>query len=238
MAWATELLRSSVLAAVITAVVAAIGFYVSSATARRINRDKLELDRELAESKARAELALAERKAALDKGVTLAKRRAEVAEKVLADFYEIRRAFDVIRSPMIWAEEMQSEDGVAEDIISNDGFNVRRRMRQYSDLFSRLDATRFAFGALFGHTATDAYMKLVRVHNRVFEAAGDLLRYRGQEEDGNLREHLRKMRRVAFSMTHYDDEGQEVADTIKSELDEIIAEIEALCRPALEASSA
>jgi ABC-type spermidine/putrescine transport system permease subunit I len=38
------LLRSSVTAAIITGIVAVIGFWVSAATARKINEDKLALD--------------------------------------------------------------------------------------------------------------------------------------------------------------------------------------------------
>lgn len=229
-----ELLKSSVVAAVVTAVVAAIGFFVSSATARRINEDKIGLDRELADSRAKAELALAERKAALEKGVTLARRKSEVAEKVLAEFYEVRRAFQAIRSPMIWAEEMTPEEGVPEDVIKNDGYNVRRRMRQHAALFSRLEATRFSFGALFSHETTAPYDRLVRIHNQVFHAAGDLLHYRGQEDMGNTREHLRAMRRVAFAVTQLGAKGEELPDLTGAELDAVVAEIEATCRPALE----
>lgn len=238
MDWLGELLKSSVVAAVITAVVAAIGFCVSSATARRINEDKLELDRELAESKAKAERMLAERKAALDKSVALAKRKAEVAEKVLADFYEVRRAFDVVRSPIIWAEELQPEEGVPEDVLKNDGYNVRRRLRQHADLFSRLEASRFSFGALFGQAAMEAYAKVIAIHNRVFHAAGDLLRYRGQEELGNMKDHLRAMRRVACSLTQLADDGTELPDQVAAELDAIVAGVEVVCRPALEAEVA
>lgn len=232
--WASDLLRSSVLAAVITGIVAAIGFFVSSATAKRINADKMELDRELAGAKAKAELTLAERKAALDAGVKLVQRRSEVAEKVLADFYEARRAFEAIRSPMIWAEEMVVEEGVAEDVTRNDGYAVRRRMRQYSDLFSRLEATRFTFGALFGPAATLPYDRLVKVHNRVFHAAGDLLRYRGQENIGNLVTHLPAMRRVAFATADIGPDDKLLPDAVAVELDDIIKAIEITCRPALE----
>jgi hypothetical protein len=237
MDWA-ELAKSSVVAAVITSIVAGIGFLVSSATARRINEDKLKLDRELAAKKADAELALAERKAALDRGVTLARRKSEVAEKVLADFYEVRRALEAIRSPMIWAEEMVQEDGVDDDVVKNDGYAVRRRMRQHADLFSRLEATRFSFGALFGHAAVTPYDRLVRVHNQVFHAAGDLLRYRNQVDLGNTKDHLRAMRRVAFALTQIGDDGGELPDPIGSEVEAIVEQVEATCRPALEAGVA
>jgi hypothetical protein len=228
-----ELLRSTVVAAVITGVVATIGFLVSSATAKRINKDKLALDKELAETKVAAEVALAERKAALDRGVTLAKRKAEVAEKVLAEFYEARRALQVIRSPFIWAAEMVAEEGVGEDVITNEGYGVHRRMRQYSELFSRLEATRFTYGALFGNDAAGPYDRIIKVHNQVFHAAEALLKYRHQEDQQSLKSHLQAMRRAAFSMHQLDDEGNELADKVAVEIDELVAQVEIVCRATL-----
>lgn len=38
------------------------------------------------------------------------KRKAEVAEEVLLAFYKVRSVFEVIRSPVVWNEEVDSED--------------------------------------------------------------------------------------------------------------------------------
>ncbi len=229
-----DLLKSAVLAAVVTAVVALIASFVSSWTALRINKGRLNLDKELANQRAKAELELAAHRAELDRKLGMAKRRAEVAEKVLTDFYKAKRAFDVIRSPMIWAREMIAEEGVADDVVTNDGYGVMRRFRQYADLFSELEATRYSFGALFGSDATAPYDSLVRVHNRVFHAAEALLQYRHQQDAPNLQGHLRNMRREAFSKGALDDEGNEMPDRVASDITAILTAIEASCRPALQ----
>ena len=232
------ILSSAVTAAIITAIVALIGALVSSTTAKSINHDRINLDRELAEQKANAELALARSKTALDRQLSLSKRRAEIAEKVLSDFYRIRRAFQIIRSPMIWAAEMIPEEGVQEDIIRNDGYGVTRRFRQYESLFSEVEASRFTFSALFGANSAAAYDAIIRAHNQVFHAAQDILRYRHEGANANLAAHLRAMRRIAFSLDALDEEGRDVPDSTAARIDEAVALIEAICRPALESEVA
>ncbi len=230
--------KSVVVAAAVTGVVGVLAAVISACTALAINKDKLRLDRELAKERAAADLHLAERRVALEKELALAKRRAEVAENVLATFYRMKRAFEAIRSPMIWANEMQLEDGVAEDIIRNDGYGVIRRMRDYTGLFSDLEATRFTFGALFGHDATGPYNEMIKAHNRVIHAAESLLRYRNEQDARHLQPFLQQMRREAFAMSALDDEGHEIPDPIAAAVDNAIAEIEATCRPALESREA
>ena len=179
-------------------------------------------------------MTLAERKVELDRKLALAKRRAELAEKVLADFYKVQKAFEAIRSPMIWAAEMRPEEGVEENVVRNDGYGVMRRLRENAALFSELEATRFPFKALFGPQEADPYQSVIRLHNQVFHAAEAILRYRNDDSRlPGLVDFLPKMRRVAFSGRM---EGE--ADPFEDELTKVIADIEASCRPALESELA
>lgn len=228
-----EFLKSVVLAAILSGIVALIVAKVSAETAKKINKDKIALDRELSREKATADARLAERKFELDQKLALAKRRAEVAEKVLTDFYAIRHAFDVIRSPMIWAGEMEPEEGVADDIIQNDGYGVMRRVKAHSAQFSELEATRFTVLALFGEGAAAPYVSIVQAYNRVFGAAQDLLRYRHQLDQAGLQNHMREMRRAAFTVGAIGDDGEPLPDLVKASIDEAVQVIEAICRPAL-----
>jgi hypothetical protein len=232
------LLRSVVLAAVVSSVVAAIGFGVSAATALKINKDKVKLDRDLAKYKADAERDLVEHRINLDHKLAIARRRAELAEKVLADFYQARRTIDIVRSPMIWAGEMVAEDGVAEDVVKNDGYGVMRRLREYQAFFAEMDAKRFMFGALFGTEATVPYDQFIKVYNRVFHAAESLLRYRHDLDNPDLQQHIKNMRREAFSNVQLDDYGKETADRVSQAVEEAVATIEAICRPAVESELA
>lgn len=229
-----EVIRSTVAAGAISGIVALVGFRVSSATALRINRDKLELDKGLAKERAAADLALAERKVELDRKLALAKRRAEIAESVLADFYKAQKAFDAIRSPMIWAAEMKPEEGVEIDVIKNDGYSVMRRMRENAALFSDLEATRFTFRALFGAQADEPHKSLIKLHNKLFHAAQALLQYRNDNPRlPGLVDFLPEMRKVAFSGRLAGE-----ADVFEDELMKVIADVEAICRPALESELA
>ena len=231
---AFDLLKSVVFAAVISGVVALIVAHVSARTAKKINKDKLKLDRDLAEEKAKAELHLAERRFELDRKLSLAKRRAEVAEKVLSDFYTIRHGFQVIRSPMIWAGEMVPEEGVEADVVNNDGYGVMRRIRHYQPQFAELEASRFTFAALFGGDAAAPFTSIVQTHNKVFHAAEALLRYRNQIDRQNLQEHLTRMRQVAFTGGALGSDDEPWPDLVSEGIDEAVAQIEAFCRPALE----
>jgi hypothetical protein len=235
---ALDLLKSVVFAAIISGVIALVVAFASARTAKSINRDKLALDRELAESKSRAEVQLAERRFELDRKLALAKRRAEVAEKVLRDFYTIKHSFQAIRSPMIWAAEMVTEKGVEEEVVRNDGYGVIRRIRQYEAQFAELDASRFTFAALFGGEAAAPFTSIVHTHNEVFHAAEALLKYRKSIDDPNLQGFLTSMRRTAFSAGALDDNGEPLFDLVSSKIDEAVARVEALCRPALESEMA
>jgi hypothetical protein len=232
------LLKSVVVAAAISGVVATIGFWVSAATAKRINEDKLKLDKELAEQKAAAEVVPAEKRIQLDRQLSLAKRRAEVAEHVLAGFYRIKKALEAIRSPMIWANEMVPEEGVSEDVTRNDGYGVTRRVRQYSDLFSELEASRFTFGALFGKEAAAPFDQIIRIHNRIVHAAEELLRHRHDGHIPEMQDFMRAMRRDAFSTNDIDDADTLIANSLGAAIERAVDEIEKTCRPALESELA
>jgi len=233
-----EFLKSVVLAAVLSGIVALIVATITAKTAEKINKDKIALDRQLSKDKAETDEKLANRRFELDQNLALAKRRAEVAEKVLTDFYAIRHAFDVIRSPMIWAGEMEPEDGVADDIIRNDGYGVMRRVRAHQQQFSEFEATRFTSLALFGPDAAAPYAAIIRAYNRVFSAAEAILRSRNQEDIPQVQNHLREMRRTAFTLGALDDDGEPLPDLVKADIEGAIQAIEVICRPALESQLA
>jgi hypothetical protein len=70
-----------------------------------MHRERLDLDRELAERRASADIALAERKVSLDHALEAWKRRTEFAEAVLADFYQAKQIIEEARSPGVMGDE-------------------------------------------------------------------------------------------------------------------------------------
>src|SRR5579863_599381 len=106
----TSLIGPAVVAAVIASVVSVIGFLINRSTVRGMHAERLAFDREQAERRASAEIALTERKAtadialtekrlALDRAFAAWKRQTEFAEEVLADFYQARDIIQSARSP-------------------------------------------------------------------------------------------------------------------------------------------
>lgn len=218
-----------VLAAEISSVVGLISVVV----AWIINHGRMEVDREIAIFKAKAEEALAERRVILERELAIAKRRAEVAEQVLSLFYRVKRAFDVARRPLISVTEMIPEHGVAADVVTNEGYAVIRRLREFDGLFADLEASRFTFGALFGHDTTAPYDHVIRLQNEVVDGA-QALRNRFAPDWGPVQEHMTTMRRKAFSSTSISDDGVEIPNAVSMAIADAVTAIERTCRPVLE----
>jgi hypothetical protein len=95
----SSLIAPAVVAAVISGVVSTIGIWISTRTTKAIHGERVAFDREQAERRFDAEIALAQKKVALDKALETWKRRTELAESVLADFYKAREIVHSVRSP-------------------------------------------------------------------------------------------------------------------------------------------
>jgi len=175
-----SLIGPAVVAAIISALVAWL------TTSRRFA-----LDRELAERKVNADIALAEKKQAADIAVTRWKRHVELAEEVLADFYEAREVLVRVRHPGGFGNEGNSRktaDWETEDDtrVLNGYFVAIERLQKESAFFSRLEARRYRFMAAFGPDAAAPFDQLFGVRGRVLSGARMLLmtydRQRGRHE--------------------------------------------------------
>jgi|SRR5208337_1915120 len=125
----TWLIGPAVVAAVIAAIVSVIGFLMNRATVRRMHTEMLAFDEKQAERRVTAEIALAKRKGdadidlaekklAIDQALALWKRRVDLAEETLADFYRARAIIDDARSPVSLGGEghtRQREPGETEE---------------------------------------------------------------------------------------------------------------------------
>src|SRR5215211_1028107 len=80
----------AVVAAVVSGVVAIVGFVISTWTARSLHSARLDADRALAERKIEADIALADRKFTFDVEFAARKRKVELVEPILSDFYRAR----------------------------------------------------------------------------------------------------------------------------------------------------
>ncbi|RAK51321.1 hypothetical protein [Phenylobacterium deserti] len=228
MNWET-LIGPAVTAAVIAGGFGAWSLLVNKELAEKVHRQRLAAERDALERKGEIDRDLAERKATHDRRLTFEKRRVEVAEQVLTDFYEAQRAYEVIRQPMITRHEQKAEDGVPDEVIRNSGYAVQRRVRSYEPLFARMEARRPVALAIFGPEIDAPYQRLIRMHNIVFAAAGAILDWPDEIDTDHMREFIREQNRIAFKLSPEDDVTAQVAA--------VVMDVERICRPALEAAA-
>src|ERR1700722_20683999 len=63
----------------------------------------------------------------------IGKRKAELAEAVLADFYRIEEIFRAIRAPFVMIGEQRPKEGVPNEIALDEHFVPVRRMMEYEE---------------------------------------------------------------------------------------------------------
>jgi hypothetical protein len=104
----TSLIGPAVVAAGISGLVSVIGIWISARTTKAVHGERLAFEREQAERRVNAEIALAERKFSLDRKLGDHKRRVELAGRTLIAFYQARDVFTWVRSRGIFGDEGNS----------------------------------------------------------------------------------------------------------------------------------
>lgn len=168
---------------------------------------------------------------------TIGKRKAELAEQVLADFYEARDIFQYARQPFTFGNEggaRQKEEGETREETErlNTYFAITERLLNRNDFFANLEARRFRFLALFGYDSeqTKPYDELFKIRAEVMRAVWMLmLTYRSTRRGEPPPEH--KVREQWESAIGWDNPGN---DVIPQRRDDIVKMIEKICRPAIE----
>ena len=159
----------------------------------------------------------------------LGRRKAELAEEVLAQFYRARDA-------LIWAR--LPAEGARTDVSAHDGDQAAardatamaapiERLNQASQIFSELQASRYRFMAYFGEEAAKPFDELRKMHKEVLDAADSLAR---ADQPGDGASHAD---RAAWSAVI----GRGAAsqeDELAARLDRTIREIERICRPLID----
>lgn len=193
---------------------------------------KLAFDREQAERKVNADITMAEKKLALDQALADWKRRTELAEQVLTDFYRARDLFATARTPISSEHEgasRQREEDESESDTSyrNSIYTAYERLSKHTQLFSDLHARRYRFMALFGAEAALPFDLLAKAINQVAVATRALLR---DHADGQSLSDKRREKYETIIGWTTDDE-----DPIPPMLNEAVAQIESFCQPVLQA---
>jgi hypothetical protein len=214
--------------AVVAALVSLIGLALSIRTTRAIHRERLDTDRQLSDRRLQADVDLAERKFRLDRAMADWKRRTELAEQVLADFYKANDLFSSARSPFALAGEGASRKRDEHETESQAShrdaiYAPFERLQKNIDFFSDLHARRYRFRALFGSAAAEPFLAFVGAYNEIAIATSALL-----SNQGPLNEELQTKYEVAIGWTIPEK------DHVKQKLDKAVSDMEAICRPVLE----
>ncbi|HEY1559954.1 MAG TPA: hypothetical protein VG227_03025 [Caulobacteraceae bacterium] len=158
---------------------------------------------------------------------SLGRRKAELAEEVLAQFYRAKDA-------LIWARLPADGDGAERQVGSAAparGATAMaapvERLNQASQVFSELQASRYRFMAYFGEDAARPFEDLRRVHNEVVEAASRLIRGQGQTlSDQDAADHAQWRTTIGW--------GSQEQDQLAGRLEHAVRAIERICRPLIE----
>jgi len=163
---------------------------------------------------------------------TLGKRKVELAEEVLADFYQARDIINAARSPgsFGYEGETRKKEGweTEEDTRSlNAYFATAERLNAKSDFFAQLHARRYRFIARFGKKAAQPYDDLHKVYVEIIVAVRMLLSTYRSRAEGTLPSGFRKWQETIWG-------GMAEDDLIPKKLDQIVSAIEATCGPVLQ----
>jgi hypothetical protein len=159
----------------------------------------------------------------------LGRRKAELAEEVLAQFYSARDA-------LIWAR--LPAEGAGTDVSAHDGVQAAapdaaamgapiERLNQASQVFSELQASRYRFMAYFGEDAARPFDDLRKVHDEVLEASARLIRARGAAGSASDAADQDTWRTTIGW-------GPHEQDRLAERLERAVRAIERICRPLIE----
>ncbi len=162
---------------------------------------------------------------------TIGKRKVELAEEVLADFYQARDIIAAARSPFGTSGEGDTRPKGANETeedtrVLNGYFRAAERLRVKAEFFAQAWARRYRFIAVFGPGAGKAYDDIFEVRNEIIVSVGSLIHAHRASDSAEL----------ARARRHWENtiwEG-EPDDPIPDRVDQIIKTIEGACRPVIQ----
>lgn len=165
-------------------------------------------------------------------------RRADLAEQALELFYRARDELLWIRSPAAFGGEGESrphepdeDEQIAHD--RNSFYVPIARIRQSAEFWAQLQALRYRFAARFGRATIEPFIQMHGIVVEIQTASASLIRIAGEDRFYEQQRFI-DMREAweAVIWAAVPDE-----DTILRRIDDAVARIEAICRPAIEGRS-
>lgn len=166
----------------------------------------------------------------------IGRKKADLAENVLAAFFEAQDIFISARHPFAFGNEGRSrprDDNENDDDAHHlDSFYVPiERIEKHNEFFAKLEASKYRFMTLFGSEAVLPFHEIRGVRNEIVSAAVSLIRrhkaLRGRdqfpERDQNR---IRELEEIIWSVGQDDD-------PLKNRIENAVSSIEQTCRPIL-----
>lgn len=201
-----------------------VGSLISWAVQHHLLAQRIGADEVLAERQFTFDKELAERKFQFDRNLIDWKRRTELAEQTLADFYKVKELFRSARQPFAFAGQGRTRPRVEGD--ENHGkdaiYAPFERLNKEFTFLSELHARRFQIMALFGEKAIEPFNVVISSYNELQYPTFALLNMKGPP--GNLREKFEST--IGWALND--------KDPFQERIHAAVSEIETLCRPVLE----
>lgn len=154
------------------------------------------------------------------------RRKTELAEEILAQFYRARDVLTWARTPLM--RDSARPDG-APGVSRNQALSAPiERITEESELFSQLHANRYRFIAYFGEAAASAFEEIRSVHAEVITAAGELVRDKSDPAALDEEEARRENWEATIGW------GLPKDDRIPARVDDAVRKIEQICLPLIQ----
>ncbi|GAB0111866.1 hypothetical protein PA7559_31360 [Pseudoalteromonas distincta] len=165
----------------------------------------------------------------------IGKRRIELAEEVLASFFEIKDVIATIRNPFSSGDEGKSRkkgehETKDESELLDRGYIVFERYESRKEAFVRFNTLQYKFMATFGPETEDIFIDCNRILNSIFVSARQLATHywqrqgRVQMEGDEFQKHLDKMHHhegIFWDRMDEEDEIRQKLQAVQDKLDTV-----------------
>ena len=167
------------------------------------------------------------------------KRRIELAEEVLALFYQAKDILEEVRSPFGFGGEGKTRKAEPKETPEQKealdrAYVLIERYNKHSETFSRLHSLRYRFIAQFGKEPATPFDELNKVINELIAAAYQMARYSNVSYDTFRTEEAREkhhQRLIELDLIYY---GGTDEDPISPRVLKLIEDMEKTCKNVIE----
>jgi len=172
------------------------------------------------------------------------KRRLELAEEVLALFYEARDVIRYIRNPFSFVGEGSTRNAAPnespeEKQLTDNAYVVFERYNKRQDLFNKLYSMRYRYMARFGRDSAKPFDDMHKIVNEIFISARMLPHYwkeqgqRDRKNDQEFQRHLEEMHKHEAIFWEMSPDKDPIMPRVNAVISDIEAQSNRIIEPTL-----